>query len=116
MFKEEQQCFCFDILIKVVYSTCSCLEGRDGLLQAGYCLSVTAGGNLRVEGTHVKENAGLLQRQVLLAHWHSCEGVIPERKKEGAVTYFCKARIKRIEKDFFFLKDKIFNDTQKSNF
>ncbi|KAA8595996.1 hypothetical protein FQN60_011287 [Etheostoma spectabile] len=34
--------------------------GRDGLLQASYCLSVTTGTNLRVEGGHVEEDTGFL--------------------------------------------------------
>lgn len=40
--------------------TCSFLERRDGLLQADDGLSVTTSTNLRVEGSHVEEDAGLL--------------------------------------------------------
>lgn len=67
--------------MKAVYPTCSYLEGRDSVLQADYCLSVTTGADLRVEGSHVEEDAGLLQRQVLLAYRHSCERVVPEGKR-----------------------------------
>lgn len=48
-------------LSEAFYPTCGYLEGRDGLLQAGYCLSVTTGTDLRVKGSHVEEDAGLLQ-------------------------------------------------------
>lgn len=65
---------------RAFYLTCSYLEGRDGLFQADWCLSVTAGADLRVEGGHVEQDAGLLQRQVLLAYRHSCERVVPEGK------------------------------------
>lgn len=65
----------------VSFPTCSFLKGRDGLHQTCYCLPVTAGTDLRVEGRQVEEDAGFLQGHILLAHWHSCEGVIPEAKK-----------------------------------
>lgn len=67
--------------MKAVHPTCSNLEGRDSVLQADYCLSVTTGADLRVEGSHVEEDAGLLQRQVLLTYRHSCERVVPEEKR-----------------------------------
>lgn len=61
--------------------TCTFLEGRDGLLQSGYRLSVTTGADLREESGHVEKDAGLLQGQVLLAYRHPCEGVVPEGKR-----------------------------------
>lgn len=63
------------------YLTCSDLEGGDGLFQADCCLPVTTGADLRVEGGHVEQDAGLLQRQVLLAYRHSCERVVPEGQR-----------------------------------
>lgn len=74
--------------------TCSLLKGRDSFLKADHCLSVTAGTNLWVKGSHVEEDASLLQRQVLLTDWHPCEGVIPAGKRVETVTsYFWKARV-----------------------
>lgn len=63
------------------FPTCCNLKGCNCLLQACYRLSVTSCTNLRVQGSHVEQDAGLLQRQVLLTHWHTGEGVIPEGKR-----------------------------------
>lgn len=62
------------------FPTCCNLKRCNCLLQACYRLAVTSGTNLRVQGSHVEEDAGLLQRYVLLTHWHTGEGVIPEGK------------------------------------
>lgn len=40
--------------------TCSFLEGRNSLLQASWCLSISTGTELRVEGGHVEKDTGLL--------------------------------------------------------
>lgn len=63
------------------FLTCGNLKGCDRLLQARYRLSVTSGPDLRVQGGHVEEDTGLLQREVLLTHWHTSEGVIPEGQR-----------------------------------
>lgn len=66
------------------FLTCGDLKGCDCLLQARYRLSVTSGPDLRVQGGHVEEDTGLLQREVLLTHWHTGEGVIPGGGGRGA--------------------------------
>lgn len=57
--------------------TCSSLKGIHRALQPGFCLPVAPGADLCVEGSNVKQDAGLLQQQVLLADWNPGEGVIP---------------------------------------
>ena len=59
------------------------LEGGDGLVQPSEGLSVAPGSNLGEEGGHVEEDAGLLQRDVLLAQRHARERVVPGARRES---------------------------------
>lgn len=45
----------------ITVPTCSFLEGGNGFFQAPYGLSVTTSTDLRVQSSHVEEDAGLLQ-------------------------------------------------------
>ena len=57
--------------------TCSSLKGIHRALQPSFCLSIAPGADLCIEGSDVKQDAGLLQQQVLLADRNPGEGVIP---------------------------------------
>lgn len=57
--------------------TCSSLKGIHRALQPGFCLSIAPSADLCIEGSDVKQDAGLLQQQVLLADRNPGERVIP---------------------------------------
>lgn len=57
--------------------TCGFLKRIHRTLQPSWCLPVIPGPDLCVEGSDVKQNAGFLQQQVLLADRNPGEGVIP---------------------------------------
>lgn len=61
--------------------TCGSLKGVHRALQPSLRLPIAPGPDLRVEGSSVEQNAGLLQEQVLLADGDPGEGVIPVEKK-----------------------------------
>lgn len=94
-FRENESFVALAVFVYDSFPTGSDLKGGDGLLQAGDGLAITSGPDLRVQGSHVEEDTGLLQRQVLLAHWHPSEGVIPEGNRWRLTLGTTKAKTTR---------------------